>query len=289
MNETNITKIVNVLSLGAGVQSTTLYLMACEEELRINYAVFADTQDEPGKVYDHLGWLRNLGGPPILEATKGRLGDDLMRRENSTRQRFASIPAFTAPSIGDREIGWKEGKVRRQCTREYKIDVVERVIRRQILGMKPGQRIPPGVFVIQYFGISTDEARRAKALEKRLKDVHWSIPSFPLLSKSMTRGDCHKYLEGRVPYKVPRSACVFCPYKTNMEWRRLRDEDPEGWARATEVDEALRIPGRVVNRNMEQELYLHRSCMPLVQVDLSGNPETLDPMTVGECEGMCGV
>ena len=90
------TKTYHILNLRAGVQSTTLYLMFVngEMEATLDYAVFADTQEEPASVYRHLEWLRSLGGPPILSATAGRLGDDLIHGKNSIGQRFASIPAF---------------------------------------------------------------------------------------------------------------------------------------------------------------------------------------------------
>jgi len=65
--------------------------------------------------------------------------------------------------------------------------------------------------------------------------------------------------EQDIPHEVPRSACVFCPYKSNHEWRLVRDNDPAGWARAVEVDESFRRPGMVANRNMELSMYLHRS------------------------------
>ena len=51
---------------------------------------------------------------------------------------------------------------------------------------------------------------------------------------------------------------MFCPFKSNFEWRHLRDDDPAGWARAVEVDEALRREGTVANRNLEQSIYLPR-------------------------------
>lgn len=51
---------MRILNLGAGVQSTTIFLMAHEGELpMIDYAIFADTQEEPKAVYDHLAWLRD--------------------------------------------------------------------------------------------------------------------------------------------------------------------------------------------------------------------------------------
>jgi len=66
-----------------------------------------------------------LGGSPILPATAGRLGDDLIHGGNRTGGRFASILAFTSATPGV-----TGGMLRRQCTAEYKIHVVERIIRR---------------------------------------------------------------------------------------------------------------------------------------------------------------
>src|SRR4051812_19350900 len=124
-------KTVHVLNLGAGVQSTALYLLAREGQLHFDYAVFADTQDEPAAVYRHLEWLQSIGGPPILIRTAGRLGDDLIAGRNTSGGRFASIPAFVAENHETRNPGpAKEGIIRRQCTREYKIEVVETTIRR---------------------------------------------------------------------------------------------------------------------------------------------------------------
>ena len=97
------------------------------------------------------------------------------------------------------------------------------------------------------------------------------------------------YLKGKaIPHGVPRRACVFCPFKSNQEWRLLRDADPAGWARAVEVDEALRRPGAVANRNLEQSIYLHRSCLPLVEVDLGGR-DVGGGVAQDECEGICGL
>jgi Aminotransferase class-V len=53
--------------------------------------------------------------------------------------------------------------------------------------------------------------------------------------------------------------------------RRLRDTDPAGWQRAIEIDEAMRRPGVVVNRSMDQKLYVHRSCMPISVMVMNGS------------------
>ena len=276
----------HILNLGAGVQSTALFLLAREPDakLRFDIAIFADTEEEPAAVYNHLEYLRSLGSPEIWVRSTGKLGDDLIHGRNSTGQRFVSIPAFTKSAEG------KVGMVRRQCTAEYKIEVVNRAIRRELLGLKPRQRVPKDVTVFQYFGISTDEAARAERAKKRFATVRHTVPVYPLIEMGWSRKDCIKYLRDRLPHAVPKSSCVFCPYRTNQSWKHLKQTDPAGWARAVEIDAALRDKNSVATRGFRQELFVHRSCVPLPVIDFNAlAPHRLDPMSTGECQGMCGL
>lgn len=282
MTSTNPAASMTILSLGAGVQSTTLYLMALTGEVSFDCAIFADLGEEPAPVYRHLEWLKSLGGPTIHTVSAGRLGDDLVNGRNSTGQRFASIPAWTA---------WREaepcGVTRRQCTSEYKIDPIERFIRRDLLGMQPGQRLPSHTRVNQLIGISMDEAGRALRIRNNAK--WWAKMEFPLIDKGMTRRDCVAWLKAYgVPHEVPRSACVFCPYKSDHEWDWLIKNDPDGFARAVEIDEALRRDGVVVNRNMNQSLYIHRSCIPLRDVKFTDADKGQGSFNL-DCEGGCAL
>jgi hypothetical protein len=252
--------------------------------VRFDLAIFADTGEEPASVYKHLEHLQSLGDPPIWVRSAGRLGNDLINGRNRTGQRFVSIPAFTKDDNG------KVGIVRRQCTAEYKIEVVNRTIRRELLGLKPRQRIPKDTIIHQYFGISTDEAGRAERAKKRFAGIKHTDPHWPLIKMGWSRKDCIEYLKDKLPHVVPRSSCVFCPYKTNQEWRRLKDTDADGWNRAVEIDNALRDKNSICTRGFRQELYVHRTCIPLAMVDFDKlAPNTIDPMAVGECQGMCGL
>ena len=60
------TKTYHILNLGAGVQSTCLFLMFVTGEFdeRLDYAVFADTQEEPESVYYYSAksFPRCIGG-----------------------------------------------------------------------------------------------------------------------------------------------------------------------------------------------------------------------------------
>ena len=112
--------LLEILSLGAGVQSTTVYLLAMDGALHLDAAVFADTQDEPQAVYKHLEWLKSLRGPPIYVRSKGRLSSALTTVESAKYgkpTRFAAVPFFTKGADGE------IGQTRRQCSREYKVEV----------------------------------------------------------------------------------------------------------------------------------------------------------------------
>ena len=112
--------------------------------------------------------------------------------------------------------------------------------RRRLLGLEPRRRIPADVVVYQYFGISTDEAGRAERGKRRFAGVRHTIPVYPLIERGWSRSDCVAFLRDRLPYPVQKSSCVFCPYRTNQSWQRLRRPSPDGWARAMEIDAALR-------------------------------------------------
>ena len=273
-------KEYHILSLGAGVQSTALFLLGMDGDLDVEFdcAIFADPGDEPEAVYRHLDWLDSLGGCPIIVRSNGGLGNDLMSKE---KKRCASIPAFTK----DIHSGGV-GQIMRQCTKEYKIDVVEKAIRRDVLGLAPRKRIPKEVLIWQYVGFSLDEPGRAARARGRFAQRGWTDVRFPLIEDRMTRRDCMNYLEKRVPHEVPRSACVFCPYKSNREWLRLKRAGGADWDRAVAVDAALREEGTVMQKRMDYPMYLHRSCKPLNDVYLDEDQMDLFDM---ECEGGCGL
>lgn len=279
---------LRVLNLGAGVQSTALYLMAIDGELEFDLAIFADTGDEPRSVYDHLAWLKTLGGPEIIEVTAGNLGENLIKGVASGGyggRRFASIPTFLAVD------GQRGGIGRRQCTSDFKIAPIEKEIRTR-LGAGHGERVPKGNTVVQTFGLSFDEPKRVSRVRDQFRGSYYKSAEFPLFDWFMTRQDCVAYLKKRVPDReIPRSACVYCPYHSDDEWLRIKS-DPEAWARAVEIDNAIRDKTSACTRGMVAEQFLHRSCLPLVQIDFKPRPPNQTArfeFVDRDCEGMCGL
>jgi hypothetical protein len=88
---------LRILSLGAGVQSTALALMAAYGEIgpMPDCAIFADAGWEPKAVYEHLAWLRssNVLPFPVHIVSAGDLRAGIVT--GARGERWASIPAFT--------------------------------------------------------------------------------------------------------------------------------------------------------------------------------------------------
>lgn len=300
-------KVLHILNLGAGVQSTAIYLMSLRQDEPehvpvFDCAIFADTQEEPDEVYRHLEWLESLGGPPILRRTYGKLGDDLIRghhtviRSETAKYRPGQIinQAFNIPAFLKVEEGGVErtGIVRRKCTESYKINVINRTIREELVGIERGRRFPSDVSVFQYFGLSYDEPSRVVKTQALARGRGWFHPLFPLFAAEMTRKHCMEYLSDKTPHETPRSACSFCPYHSNAEWRRIRDTDPKSWERACEIDEAIRSPDAACGNDLRGIQFLHRSCKPLRSAPIDQGRDSPGQTIFEfdqECEGMCGV
>jgi|SRR4026208_128907 len=242
---------IHIISLGAGVQSSTLALMAAAGEITPMpvAAIFADTGDEPAEVMRWLDWLeQQLPFPTIrVQSHHGRLSANLFKGGHS------QIPAFMVGSIG-----------KRQCTNHWKLRPIRKEIRK-ISGGKP---------VVQWIGISMDEVWRMKP-----SGVRYITNRFPLLDMHKHRRDCVKYLESHGFDSVPKSACIYCPYHSDHQWLGFRQAGGSEWNRIVKIDRALNKRGE----------FLHPSCVPIDKAVLSDADIGQASLFNNECEGMCGV
>jgi 3'-phosphoadenosine 5'-phosphosulfate sulfotransferase (PAPS reductase)/FAD synthetase len=79
MIEKNREKKLVIISLGAGVQSSTMALMAAKGELpRPDCAIFADTGYEPKSIYLYLDYLTSILPYPVHIVRKGNIKDDML-------------------------------------------------------------------------------------------------------------------------------------------------------------------------------------------------------------------
>lgn len=244
---------LRLLSLGAGVQSTTLALLAVEGALPgLDGAIFADTGWEPAGVYrqlDRIAAVLVAAGIPLHRVSQGNLREDAI----NPAHRFASVPYFVRNPDGSSGMG------RRQCTAEYKLTPISRKVR-ELLGAKAPEfrRVPKDRVAEQWIGFSTDEVGR-------VSDKHGTLyerKRYPLLELGMSRKDCEHFLARRGWGDTAKSACIGCPFHGNRQWRELRDNRPDEWADAVEFDRQIR-KGGARGLPLNGEAFLHRSRIPL--------------------------
>ena len=260
----NVAQPLRVLSLGAGVQSSTVAMMMKHGEIEpAEFAVFADTGAEPVAVYHYLNWLEANRGRPLVRTMQG---EGLTRQIEDAcagkSRRASQPPMFT-------ENG---GKIMRKCTQDFKIAPIYRAIQAR-RNKRP---------VVQIFGISFDEMRRMRTPDRK----YIVACEHPLVDKQMTRQDCMRWMVAHGYPIPPRSACVYCPFRCNVEWAKMRDLSPADFAEACRMDALMRdgLPG------LKERAYVHRQLVPLAEADLRGDVERGQGLLgFGDCEGLCGV
>jgi hypothetical protein len=236
------------LSLGAGVQSTAIALLAEEGVIpKPDVAIFADTGWEPTEVYEHLERLESALSFPVIRVQVGNIRDDTLAGKGMI------LPVFVKGHDGQASM------LNRQCTVTYKVVPIRRYVRKR-LGARSSSdgRIlspPNGHRAGQWIGFSVDEVARVNdsGLPPYLSN------RYPLLDLHMSRTNCIAYLESRGWPDVPKSACVGCPFHGNRMWREMRDHDPESFADAVRFDKQMRERGW----RAREDPYLHRSLQPL--------------------------
>jgi len=265
---------LRVLSLGAGVQSSTVLFKMLENKIKMaDVAIFADTGNEPKEVYDYLKYLINVTKDklPIHIVSSGNIVDDaLATKEKGTNKGFITMPIYAIDDFGKKSLG------RRQCTNNYKIQPINKEVRK-ILNVKTLR----GKNIEMIMGISTDEIQRA-----RKPHTQWQINYYPLIEMDMSRHDCKHYVKETNVKQPPRSACIVCPYHSNDEWQHLKDNYPEEFKQAVEFDRAIRDVAK--DKNIKN--YLHSSFIPLDQVNFKKKLDIYQgSLFDDECQGMCGV
>ena len=276
-----MTDHVTVLSLGGGVQSTVLGLL-CDRDPAFptpDFAVHAVTGWDPPSVLERVEWLAGQVSYPV-EIVQSRLGDirDAVRSPAGPTA-FVPIPTFlTAGGVG-----------RRQCTRQWKIEPIQRAIRERCGWV--GKRLPPGICT-QLLGISTDEIQRMRPSLDR-----WQQNTWPLIDARMSRADCNHWWDDHIGAAGPplgRSSCVGCPYHTSREWVGLAATEPDMIAESAEIEKAMQAAETAAGSPVT---FLHHRRIPLreaIEKDRAriANIDAQQSFDFGsdeECDGHCGV
>lgn len=273
--------MINIISLGAGVQSSTMALMAAHGEFDVmpDAAIFCDTQAEPDEVYEWLEYLKKeITAFPVYEVTKGSLVEDSLKVKIGPKTGVprvdVCIPAFSRLDDG------RVGLMGRKCTMDYKVKAFDRKAK-ELFGHVKNSRLPKEAVVSSWVGISKDEAHRMKPSREQ-----WKTNRYPLIEKDMARGHCLEWMEVKGYEAPPRSACYFCPFHDDKEWERMKRDDKKSFDMSVKFEKDLQA-AVLQDKAMKGTPWLHSSCKPLSEITFDVN-KSLD-LFGNECEGMCGV
>lgn len=248
---------MKILSCGAGMQSTALALMSCEnKKYEIKYPLvpiydailFCDLGNEPRWVYDQVYFIKCACEDAgiqfyILESS---LYSDYL--EKFGRSRVVSIPFWTTDENG------VKGKMMRNCTLDYKINVMQKFVRSELLGYRKGQRTKNEDIKSHemHLGFSIEEKQRCKDNPHKM-----FVNKFPLCDMNLERKDNYAYIKDIWGLETKASACTFCPFHRNYFFRHLKNNYREEYESVLEFDDLLER--EQPNTKIRSKLYISRS------------------------------
>ena len=263
----DISKPLHILSLGAGRQSTALYLLSDEGKIqRFDYAIFGNPGAEKKSTLAYVKYLKEYSKAkksiPIIEVNDRNLLESFAE---PNKERYPSLPFFYKNQYGE------TCRMLRSCTYEFKILQVNSAIKK-LYGLSGKQRFPKTYL---YLGIAVDEVQRVK-----YSKFKWQVVEYPLSGYSatttditktyqsvvMTTSDCLNYIASR-GFPIPdSSSCFNCPYHSNSQWQYLKSFAEPEFLNAVSFDKQIR---NILAPKFKFPIFLHKSCKPLDEVEFS--------------------
>lgn len=256
---------MKILSFGAGMQSTALALMSCENALSkkpihpkvpvYDDVVFCDLGFEPPWVKEQMEFTRHAceSAGIHFKVIDAPLYQDFMK--NFGERRTISIPWWTL-----REDGHKS-KMPRYCTIDYKVNLIAKYVRWELLGYKKGQHLRPEDKKTHemHMGFSYEEKQRCKENPNPL-----FVNRYPLVDLKLIRADNYAYIRDVWGLETKASACAFCPFHRNYFFQHLKEHHPDSYAQLVEMDELLR--DKNPKPPMDSDLFISRSRKRLIDL-----------------------
>ena len=256
---------INVISLGAGKQSSYMLLTALEGAYKFkpDLAIFSDTGCEPDYVYSYVEWLKDYVKTKynfdIVIVSAGNIVEDTLNYLQGKRKRVAALPL---------RLSGNGGLIMRQCTNDYKIAP----LRKHLQTIRNGNKIR------LWIGISLDEIERIKD-----SSVKYIENYYPLIEKQIRIDRIIHWFSENNMREPGKSACLICPFHSDNYWKMFKKQFPDEFEKACQFDDAIRnYP------NLKRQTYLSKHLKPLREIDFSMQP-SLFPELIEECNGLCGL
>lgn len=259
--------IWDAASIGFGVQSTAIALMAGLDMIPRPDAYYFSHLRETKATEDYIGYIR----PKLIELgvnvqflSKGDLYNEIMSWE--TASRVSMIPVWFMGKNGKRQ------PLNRQCTSDWKIEVVASAIRSDLNKSRLKRNE-----VRVWQGITTDEIGRAK--RRPLFSDNFRVNHYPFIAQyanitypthnweSYSRNKIIELFQ-KLGIKVPpKSSCFFCPYHDIMYWYDIYINEPDNWELACKLDDSIRNYNTQSGILEAGPFYLYEGLIPLREID----------------------
>lgn len=244
------------------MQSTALALMSCENAQAANkgyplphpkvpiydLVVFCDLGFEPPWVKSQVDFIRQACKPVHIsfQVLQAPLYTDFLK--NFGVRRTISIPWWTLRNDGHKS------KMPRNCTIDYKVEMISKFFRWEVLGYKKHQRLRDEDKKAHemHMGFSAEEARRCKKSPNPM-----FVNQFPLVEMGLTRADNYAYIKEVWGLETKASACAFCPFHHNYFFKHLKENFPNDYEKVVGMDNLLR--DKTPKPPMDSELFISRS------------------------------
>lgn len=309
--------MIRVFSYGGGVQSTAALVLAAQGKINFQTFLFcnvgADSENPKTITYLHevAKPFALAHGLEIIELQK-------TRRDGSSETIYQRLTRPGSRSIGiPVRMNGNGAPGRRSCTYDFKIAVVDKWIKEQVLKRPVESRedriqaflvnalvAPTFALAIAKsdavhehmpikvqvgLGISLDEIERMKPNMDQ-DTVAWKENVFPLLTevpRPLTRIDCMQVIASAGLAVPPQSACIFCPFHTLAKWQRMRQEEPDQFWRAADLEAFINRKRAALGLD---PVWLCRKLKPLAEATTALHQSSLFDETPDACEsGYCMV
>lgn len=217
-----------VVAFGGGTNSTAMLCGFRERDIRPDLILFADTGGEMPETYDHVvemdakckAWW-NIGIETVYKTYQGQF--EGLEKECI---RGRKLPAL---AYG-----------RKACSQKYKTEPQTRRLKVEMdrLSIKQATRA---------IGYDAGENHRSHGITgENLKKGRYVKNWFPLLEWKWRRQECIEAIKRHGLTYPGKSACFFCPAMKRGEILRLKQNRPDLFARALEIERnaILKSPGR---------------------------------------------
>lgn len=254
-----------VTSYGGGIQSTALLVLAAQGKINYTTFLFANVGEDSENPAT-IEYVRAIAVPyaqshgiEVIEVAR-------VKQDGTRETLYGRITRPGSKSIGIPVRMSNGAPAMRACTSDFKIQVIDKWLREH------GAKKEGAVVAL---GISLDEFQRAR----NDSGLPWKKLVYPLLDMRLDRQDCTNIIRDAGLLIPPKSSCWFCPYHSLRTWQTMRQEEPELFWKANDLEHFINMRRRTHGQDSvwftDKGKSLEQVTTDLVQNDLFSSEDDM--------------